>query len=89
MTLDDFTREAQALGYQETLSRSWDPLTVLATHSHPFDARAVVTQGEMWLTVAGNTQHLQAGDRFEVAHDVPHEERYGPQGATYWVARRS
>jgi hypothetical protein len=42
----------------------------------------------MWLTVAGGTQHLKPGDRFALAAGVPHEERYGPQGATYWVARR-
>lgn len=89
MTFDEFTQEAQALGYQETLSRSWDPLTVLATHTHPFDAKALVTAGEMWLTVGSQTQHLLVGDRFELRRDTPHDERYGPQGATYWVARRT
>jgi len=33
------------------------------------------------------TQHLRAGDRFELDHGVPHAERYGDEGATYWVAR--
>ena len=33
-------------------------------------------------------RHLQPGDRFELAAEVPHTERYGPAGATYWVARR-
>jgi hypothetical protein len=89
MTFDEFTQEAQDLGYQETLSRSWDPLTVLATHTHPFDAKALVTAGEMWLTVGSQTQHLLVGDRFELRRDTPHDERYGPQGATYWVARRT
>lgn len=89
MTFDEFTQEAQALGYQEMLSRSWDPLTVLATHTHPFDAKALVTAGEMWLTVGSQTQHLLVGDRFELTRETPHDERYGPQGATYWVARRT
>lgn len=89
MTFDEFTQEAQALGYQEMLSRSWDPLTVLATHTHPFDAKALVTAGEMWLTVGSQTQHLLVGDRFELTRNTPHDERYGPQGATYWVARRT
>lgn len=44
--------------------------------------------GEMWLTVEGSTRHLLPGDRFELAAGVLHAERYGPQGATYWVARR-
>ena len=41
----------------------------------------------MWLTVDGVTQHLQPGDRFDLPAGQPHAERYGPQGATYWVAR--
>jgi hypothetical protein len=52
---------------------------------HPFDARALVVQGEMWLTVDGATAAPAAGDRFDVAPGKPHAERYGPQGATYWV----
>ena len=43
----------------------------------------------MWLTVAGQTRHLHPGDRFELDAHVPHDERYGPEGATYWVARRN
>jgi hypothetical protein len=41
----------------------------------------------MWLTVGERTQHLRAGERFELERGVPHAERYGPEGATYWVAR--
>ena len=40
-------------------------------------------------TVGSRTQHLKPGDRFELEPDVPHAERYGPEGATYWVARRN
>ena len=89
MTFEEFTRQTRALGYQETLERHWEPRTVLDTHTHPFDAKAVVTQGEMWLTVADQTRHLRVGDGFELARDVPHAERYGEQGASYWVARRT
>jgi len=47
-----------------------------------------VVRGEMWLTRGGEAQHLQPGDKFELVRDEPHAERYGPEGATYWVARR-
>jgi len=40
-----------------------------------------------WLTQHGATQHLKKGDRFEVIRGTPHGEKYGPQGATDWVAR--
>ena len=84
-----FKSNALADGFDEALVREWAPDTVVESHSHPFDADAVVTQGEMWLTCAGSTRHLKPGDTFSLASGVPHSERYGAQGATYWVARRT
>jgi len=86
---ETFSQQARAEGFDEVLERRWDPLTVLDTHTHPFAVKAVVTQGQMWLTVNGQTQALQRGDVFILDRDIPHDERYGPQGATYWVARRN
>lgn len=88
-TFEEFEAQARAAGFDESLVRQWAPGTVLDTHTHPFDADAVVAQGEMWLTCEGNTRHLKPGDTFTLAREVPHAERYGPQGATYWVARRN
>lgn len=85
---DTFRDEALAAGFDEVLERVWAPDTVLDEHTHPFAVRALVVQGELWLTQHGQTRHLQSGDRFELAHDLPHAERYGAEGATYWVARR-
>jgi len=63
-------------------------VATVATHTHPFAVKALVVQGEMWLTVQGQTRHLHAGDSFELDREAPHAERYGPSGATYWAARR-
>jgi len=73
----------------EVIERRWAPGEVVETHTHPFDARALVTAGELWLTHAGETRHLRAGDTFHVPEGAPHSERYGAGGATYWVARSS
>lgn len=86
---DDFAAAARAQGFDEVLERRWDPGTVLDTHTHPFAVQALVVDGEMWLTVDGQTQHLRTGDPFVLDREVPHAERYGAQGATYWVARRN
>ena len=71
------------------LKRCWAPDTVIATHTHSFGVEAVVTQGEMWLTCDGHTRYLTPGSVFTLAPDVVHDERYGADGATYWVARRN
>lgn len=86
---ETFSRQARSEGFDEVLERSWAPDTVLAEHAHPFAVKAIVTQGRMWLTVNGQTRELRPGDHFELARDVPHDERYGPEGTAYWVARRN
>jgi quercetin dioxygenase-like cupin family protein len=88
-TYDAFRSHARTGGADEVLERHWAPGQVVDTHSHPFDAEALVTAGEMWLIRADGTQHLRAGDRFTLPGGTPHSERYGPEGATYWVARRN
>lgn len=88
-TFKEFEAQALAEGFDEVLERSWPADAVLDTHTHPFAAKAQVARGEMWLTIGETTQHLTAGDGFELDREVPHAERYGPTGATYWVARRN
>jgi len=88
-TFEEFEASARALGFDEALIREWAPMTALDEHTHPLDANAVVKQGEMWLECGGDTRHLLPGDTFMLANGTPHAERYGSQGATYWVARRN
>ena len=87
-SFDQFAAAARARGFDEVLERQWAAGTVLDTHSHPFEVDALVVRGEMWLTERAATRHLQPGDRFALAADVPHAERYGAEGAVFWVARR-
>jgi hypothetical protein len=88
-TFDEFRSASLAQGFDEVLERRWQPGQVVATHTHPFGASAIVVQGEMWLETDGADRHLTAGDRFTLERDAPHAERYGAEGATYWVARRA
>jgi mannose-6-phosphate isomerase-like protein (cupin superfamily) len=88
-SFEAFAAEQRAAGCDEVVERRWQPDTVIDTHTHAFAAKALVVQGEMWLTVGSRTQHLKTGDGFELEPGVPHAERYGPQGAIYWVARKN
>ena len=56
---------------------------------HDFAAKALLVSGELWLTIGAHTRHLRVGDTFEIDYRLAHSERYGDQGATYWVARRN
>ncbi len=83
-----FEAESLAAGFDEVLVRDWAPGLVIDTHTHPFAVSARVVAGEVALVAGGATAHLRAGDRFELEHGAPHAERYGPEGATFWVARK-
>ncbi len=85
---DAFRAHPLLQGADEVLERHWSANQVVEPHSHPFDADAVVTAGEMWLIREDRTEHLKVGDTFQLKAGTRHSERYGPEGATYWVARR-
>jgi mannose-6-phosphate isomerase-like protein (cupin superfamily) len=88
-TFEQFQQSALADGFDAVLQRDWAPDTVLDTHTHPFAVRAVVVDGQMWLSVDGVERELTVGDTFVLDANVPHAERYGPAGASYWVARKN
>ena len=88
-SFDEFRQQARSAGFDEVIEREWPPHTVIDTHTHAFGVHAIVTRGDMWLTMHGRTLHLLPGSVFELEPNVPHDERYGAEGATYWVARRN
>ena len=87
-TFEEFRHHALAQGFDEVLVREWGPGQRVATHTHPFAVKALVVSGEFALTCEGHTRRIVAGAGFELAREVPHAEHYGPEGATFWVARR-
>ena len=89
LTFDTFKASARSQGFDEIVERQWKPDTEVGTHTHSFAVKALVVQGEMWLSVGERTLHLLPGDTFQLDREVPHAERYGHQGATYWAARRN
>ncbi len=87
-SFEDFKTAALAQGFVDVLVREWLPSQVVGSHSHPFAVQARVVRGAVWLRCGALTSHIPAGGGFELACDAPHDERYGPEGATFWVARR-
>jgi len=87
-TFERFEADWRARGFDEILEREWAPNQVLQTHTHPFAVHVLVARGELWLTVGDETRHVRAGESFDIGRDVPHAERYGSEGATFWAARR-
>ena len=59
------------------------------THSHPFDVRALVLQGQVTITCGDQARTYQAGDVLELARNIAHSEQFGPEGYTFLLGRRS
>ena len=69
-----------------------DVVRALAALAQPLRLRAfraLVVAGHMWLTAGQETRELQPGDEFRLDKNTPHAELYGPEGATYWAARKN
>jgi quercetin dioxygenase-like cupin family protein len=89
MNVEDFEATLRQDGFTELLVRQQAPGHFLGDHQHAFDARALVIQGDITLTVAGAASAYPLGTVFELASGTPHQERAGPEGVTYLVGRRS
>ena len=76
-------------GYLDVQLRDIAAGTHNATHSHPFDVRALMLAGELALTHEGRTQVYRAGEVFIMAAGCEHAEQFGAAPARYLVGRRA
>ncbi len=82
-----FEAEARADGY-DVMTKSMAPSETLGDHTHDFDARLLITAGEIAVTVDGVETRCGAGDRFSLEANRVHSEVVGPEGVTFVVGRR-
>jgi quercetin dioxygenase-like cupin family protein len=75
-------------GFDEIIQKDWEPNLSIPNHTHPYDVRVQVAAGQVTLTLGETAQTYAAGQGFYLARDVEHAEQYGPQGASFWVARK-
>jgi quercetin dioxygenase-like cupin family protein len=76
-------------GFAEVFTRRMEPGQELHDHTHPFDARVLILEGEYLLEQDGTTRRFLPGEHFEVPAGVPHAESFGPHGASFIVGRRA
>jgi len=88
MDQDSFTQELQREGYATITTVTREPDGFLDSHTHPFEAKALILDGEITLVCEGQARLYRPGEVFHLAQAAPHSERYGPAGVTYLVGRR-
>ena len=83
-----FTEKLSHEGFQEVVTVSREPNGFLATHAHPFEAKALILSGELCLVTGGAERVYQRGQVFHLLADEAHSERYGADGVEYLVGRK-
>jgi quercetin dioxygenase-like cupin family protein len=88
MTAGTFEEELRHLGFDEIETKSVERNKRVGAHSHPFDVRARVIDGQITLICGGESRTYRAGDVFTMDAGREHAEECGPDGVTYTVGRK-
>lgn len=83
-----FEAKLKAEGYGEIVERVFDAGKTTPEHTHPFDAHALILEGEITVTWASGSTTCKPGETFSLNAGIPHFEIYGPQGTKALVGRR-
>ena len=88
MNREQFDSEVLAGHYSSPVRMERAKGYELGEHSHEFDALALILEGSITLTVAGEEHSYCAGEVFRLPAGTVHLERAGEQGVSYLSARR-
>jgi len=61
----------------------------MGQHTHPFEAKALILEGELVIATAAGERTYTEGDVFHLMPGVQHTEAYGPEGVKYLVGRKT
>ena len=89
MQPDEFKALLAAESFHDVATVEREPNGSLDTHVHPFEAKALVLEGELSIRAGAEERVYRAGDVFHLAAAVPHSERYGERGVRYLVGRKT
>ena len=88
MKPEDFEAQLKADNFDEITLLEKPVGYAMGEHQHPFDARALITKGDITLTVNGVSTTYGVGDIFRLPAQTPHHENAAPYGVTYLVGRK-
>ncbi|MCP2089446.1 UNVERIFIED_ORG: quercetin dioxygenase-like cupin family protein [Paraburkholderia sediminicola] len=83
-----FTESLAKEGFPEAVVVTREANITMAVHEHPFEAKALILEGELHIRVGDTEQVYKVGDVFQLPANKPHAERYGPNGVKYLVGRK-
>jgi quercetin dioxygenase-like cupin family protein len=84
----EIARQLAEEGFRHTYVWRDAPNVYYPEHTHATETAHVILQGEMTLTVAGQTRTYGIGERCDVPAGTVHVARMGPEGCRYLIGER-
>jgi quercetin dioxygenase-like cupin family protein len=88
MDRDAFVTLLEQEGFKEMVTVTREAGGALDVHSHPFESKALILDGEIELQIGGVSRRYRPGDVFHLQTNEPHAERYGANGVQFLVGRK-
>ena len=88
MNEERFRQLAQEQGYGDFQAKDYVPNNDGPLHTHEFSVMLLVVGGNFTLAFQEGTTNYRPGEVCELAANVMHTERAGPEGATVLLAKR-
>lgn len=88
MNLPELERKLQIEGFLNTYVWQDGPDQVYGEHTHPTETAHIILQGEMTLTVNGQSTTYRAGEQCDVPGGAVHTARMGPAGCRYLIGEK-
>ncbi|MGH9690513.1 MAG: cupin domain-containing protein [Candidatus Acidiferrales bacterium] len=84
----DCRKQLEAEGFSHTFFWQDEPNAFYPDHTHAGLTAHIILDGEMTLTMNGESQTYRAGERCDVPKDAVHSARMGAGGCRYLVGEK-
>ena len=88
MNLHDSENQLHTEGFTHTYVWQDAPGAFYPEHTHPTETAHIILDGEMTLTMQGQTHTFRAGDRCDVPAGTVHSARMGLRGCRYLIGEK-
>jgi quercetin dioxygenase-like cupin family protein len=88
MNIHDFKAQLKAENFNEAVTVSKPIGYTMEEHAHPFEAWALIVEGDITLRINGVSATYAAGNVFRFPAQTPHHESAAAHGVTYLAGRK-
>lgn len=88
MNVAELERKLRSEGFGHTYIWQDGPGQRYAEHTHPMETAHIILEGEMTLTVDGQSTTYGVGERCDVAAGTVHAARMGPAGCRHLIGEK-